>query len=256
MQRAETMLARQPPSLPPLIAAAQGFRDWVESGATRPAMRSALVRFWRKRRCLRLPVPLTGAAALRSEQSWERDQWLPTFFRAIAREAADGLDLLYTLERAWFDARRGIAGRRKDSHDAAAVDVLAAAPVLSATTLACVLGIAVKNAIRILDTLVAADIAIEVTHRSKRRLFGLHGLTPLRDVVQPPYRPEPGRGRGRPPIPSFDDEVANPPSLPPLTPIERRAFDYAALEEAMAHLDAVVRQTRHTLGALLRAGGG
>ena len=83
-------------------------------------------------------------------------------------------------------------------HDAAAVDVLAAAPVLSATTLARVLGIAVKNAIRILDTLVAADIAIEVTHRSKRRLFGLQGLTPLRDVVQPPYRPEPGRGRGRP----------------------------------------------------------
>jgi hypothetical protein len=35
--------------------------------------------------------------------------------------------------------------------------------------------------------------------------------------------------------------------LPPLTPIERRAFDYTALEEAMAHLDAVVRQTRVAL---------
>jgi hypothetical protein len=61
------------------------------------------------------------------------------------------------------------------------------------------------------------------------------------------HRPEPGRGRGRPPIPSVDDEVANPPSLPPLpplTPIERRAFDYTALEEAMAHLDAVVRTSR------------
>jgi hypothetical protein len=253
IQRAEAMLAMQPASLPLLIAAAQGFRDWVESGETRPAMRSALVRFWRKRRLLRLPVPLTGAAALRPEQSWEQEHWLPAFFRAIAREAADGLDLLYTLERAWFDARRGIAGRRKDSHDAAAVDVLAAAPVLSATTLASFLGIAVKTAIRILDDLATAEIAVEVTHRSKRRLFGLHGLTPLRDVVQPPYRPEPGRGRGRPPTPRFDDDVADPPPLPPpLTPIERRAFDYSALEEAMAHLDAVVHQARHNLGALLR----
>jgi hypothetical protein len=160
------------------------------------------------------------------------------------------------MERAWFDARRGIAGRRKDAHDAAAVDVLAAAPVLSATTLARVLGIAVKNAICILGTLVAADIAVEVTHRSKRRLFGLQGLTPLRDVVQPPYRPEPGRGRGRPPILRVDDEIADPPPLPPLTPMERRAFDYSALEEAMAHLDAVVRQTRHNLEALSRARAG
>ena len=251
VQRAEAMLARQPVSLPPLIAAAQGFRDWIEAGQPRPAMRAALVRFWRKRQLLRLPVPLTGAAALRFDQAWERDQWLPAFFRAIAREAADGLDLLTTLERAWFDARRGIAGRRKDSHDAAAVDVLAAAPVLSATTLARVLGVAVKTAIRILDDLATAEIAIEVTHRSKRRLFGLQGLTPLRDVVQPPYRPDPGRGRGRPPILSFDDEVADPPPLPPLTPIERRAFDYSALEEAMAQLDAVVCQARLNLGALV-----
>jgi hypothetical protein len=68
----------------------------------------------------------------------------------------------------------------------------AAAPVVSATTLARILGIVVKSAIRILDTLVAAEIAIEVTHRSKRRLFGLKGLAPLRDIVRPPYRPEPG----------------------------------------------------------------
>ena len=34
-------------------------------------------------------------------------------------------------------------------------------------------------------------------------------------------------------------------TLPPLTSVERRAFDYSALDEAMAHLDAVVRHTRH-----------
>jgi hypothetical protein len=40
--------------------------------------------------------------------------------------------------------------------------------------------------------------------------------------------------------------------LPPLTPIERREFDYTALEEAMAHLDAVVRNSRHALRTVLR----
>jgi hypothetical protein len=40
--------------------------------------------------------------------------------------------------------------------------------------------------------------------------------------------------------------------MPSLSPIERRAFEYTALEEAMAHLDAVVRGARRALapGAL------
>jgi hypothetical protein len=48
---------------------------------------------------------------------------------------AAGLDLLYTMERAWFEARHGITGCCKGLHVTAAVDLLAAAPVLSATTL-------------------------------------------------------------------------------------------------------------------------
>jgi hypothetical protein len=248
VQRAEAMLASQPTSLPPLIGAALGFRAWINAGETRPAMRAAMIRYWRKRQLLRLPVPLTGAASLRSEQSWDWDLWAPVFLGAIETEAADALDLLYALERTWFSARRAMADRRKDAHDARAVDVLAAAPVLSATTLARVLGIAVKNAIRILDTLVSAEVAIEVTHRSKRRLFALAGLVPIRDAVRPPYRAEPGRGRGRPrhEIEQAATDTA-PPPWPPLTPIERRSFDYTALEEAMSHLDAVVRRTRHAL---------
>ncbi|HTT78540.1 MAG TPA: hypothetical protein VMF86_02570 [Stellaceae bacterium] len=251
VQRAEALLARQPASLPPLIAAADGLRDWIETGETRPAMRSALVRFWHKRGLLRLPIPLTGAASLGSEQSWEADAWLPAFLRAIEREAADALDLLYAMERAWFEARRSITKRRRDSHVTAAVDLLAAAPVLSATTLARILGIAIKSAIRILDALVATEIAIEVTHRSKRRLFGLQGLAPLRRVVQPPYRPDSNRGRGRPRHDIEEDvPVGSPSPLPPLTPIERRAFDYTGLEEAMAHLDAVVRASRSALRSI------
>jgi hypothetical protein len=59
----------------------------------------------------------------------------------LGHEAADGLDLLFTMERSWFAARRSITRRRKTSYAAAAVDVLAAAPVISATSLARILGI-------------------------------------------------------------------------------------------------------------------
>jgi hypothetical protein len=211
-----------------------------------------MVRFWRKCHLLRVSVPLTGAVALRADRDLRRDEWLPAFLGAIEYEASDGLDLLYILERAWFEARSGIAGRRKDSHDARAVDVLAAAPVLSATTLARILGIAVKNAIRILDALVARDIVIEVTHRSKRRLFGLRGLTPLREVVRAPYRPDANRSRGRPRH-EIEQELPEmpPPPLPPLTPVERGTFDYSGLEHCMAHLDQAVRHTQRVLNALV-----
>ena len=101
------------------------------------------------------------------------------------------------MERAWLAARHTVAGRLRNSRAPAAVDILAATPLLS-TSLAAGLGMAVKNATQLLDDFCAAGIAVEVTHRSKRRLFGLTGLAPLRDVVRPPYRPEPGRGRGRP----------------------------------------------------------
>ena len=44
--------------------------------------------------------------------------------------------LLRLLEWEWFAARAAIQSRRRDSHAAAAVDILAAAPVVSATSLA------------------------------------------------------------------------------------------------------------------------
>jgi len=84
-----------------------------------------------------------------------------------------GLPLLHVLEREWFAARSAVRDRRRDSHAAAAVDIMAAASVVSATSLAGSLGIAAKNAAALLEAFVARGIAIEVTHRSKRRLYGL-----------------------------------------------------------------------------------
>ena len=91
------------------------------------------MRFWVTQRLLRAPVPLTGDRALRPDTPWQRDTWMPAFLSALADEAADGLDLLVALERAWRAARRAVAGRRRHSRAAAAVDLLAAAPLVSAT---------------------------------------------------------------------------------------------------------------------------
>ena len=152
------------------------------------------------------------------------------------------------LERAWFAARSAVAGRRRDSHAVASIDILAATPLISATSLAAGLGVTVKSAIRLLDGLVAAGVAVEVTRRSKRRLFGLKGMAPLGAAVRLPHRPEPGRGRGRPPILAVEDDVALP--LLPLNPIERREFDYSDIAHCMAQLDQSIRRTRRVLDAL------
>jgi hypothetical protein len=165
-------------------------------------------------------------------------------------EAEDGLQLMLDLERAWFAARAAVAGRCRNSRAAAAVDILAASPLVSATSLAAGLGRAVNNAAALLDAFCATGIAVEVTHRSKWRLFGLAALAPLRTHVAPPYHPEPGRGWGRPVFVREEDPVTAPPALPPPTQIERLAFDYSNIEHLMTQLDQTIRHTRRALDAL------
>jgi hypothetical protein len=255
IQRAERVLAEASVGAPPLLTAALGFHAWLADGDGRRApMRSALTRHWMKTGLLRAPVPLTGAAALNPETGWNRAIWVPAFLWAVADEAANALQLLLDLERAWLTARRAVAGRRRTSRASAAVDLLAAAPLLSATTLAHGLGMAIKNATALLEDFRAADIAVEVTHRSARRLYALAGLAPLRDQVAPPRRPIPGRGRGRPRLLPPDEAVPQPDPMPPtpLTPLERRQFDYSDIDVAMALADATIRQARRRLEALAR----
>jgi hypothetical protein len=144
-----------------------------------------------------------------------------------------------------FSARRAVAGRRRDSRAVDAIDILAAAPLVSATSLAAGLGMAVKNAAALLDGLRAAGTAVEVSHRSKRRLYGLVALAPLRDEVTAPRR-----GRGRPA--SVVEELAAftaPAPRPdrPLTPIERQVFDYGELDRWMDQADQAMRKTRRAL---------
>lgn len=209
-----------------LMSAADALWSWLHDGGTRPPIRAALIRFWVKRRLLRAPVPLTGPSNLRADAPDERLAWSAAFLDGLAAEADDYHDLLRTLEHCWHAARGKVAGQRCTSR--AALAVLAAAPLVSATTLAAAIDMSVKCATELLDRFVAQEIAVEVTRRSKRRPFGLAGLAPLRHAGRPPDRAQPGCGRGRPPRGAEDNGTA-PPLPPTASPVERRAFDYAPL---------------------------
>jgi hypothetical protein len=260
IQAAERHLETAGPTI--LLGAAEGFRSWLRGGGTRPPARAARVRPGVNRGLLRAPVPLTGARALGTTAPEGHPAWACSFLIALTDEALDFHQLLRDLERAWLAARARGAGKRSTSRAGLAVDLLAAAPLMSATTLARAIGMSIKGATALLDGFVADGIAVEVTHRSARRLFGLSGMAPLREATTPPHRPEPGRGRGRPPLaprfaPHFAPDVApedaalpSSPSLPPVVRFERPAIDYAALAAGMAQCDQVIRDARRRLAGI------
>jgi hypothetical protein len=238
----------------PLIGAALAVHAWLDAGGERPPIRAALALYWQRRGVTALPCPLlTGASALGAETPWAREAWIGHFLAALAEEAADGLALLVQLERHWFAARTAIAGRRRDSRAAAAIDILAAAPLVSATTLGQALGMATNNATRLLDEFVRLGIASELTHRSKRRLYGLKHLAPLREAAAPPRHPMPGRRPGRPSAASLDDDADVPqmaaplPPSPPLPPLERRTFEFAELDRWLDLTDQAIRRVERVL---------
>lgn len=240
---------------PPLLGAGYAVHDWLDDGGERPPLRAALAVYWVHRGVTTLPSPLlTGAAAFAAGIPRERDRWIAAFLEALAAEAGDGLVLLRRIERQWYAARAAVAGRRRDSHAAAAIDLLAAAPLLSATSLARLLGIAIKNATRLLDGFVARGIVIEVTRRSKRRLYGLQHLTPLREASAAPRRPQPGRRPGRPGAETIAAEIkaAEPvPALlpsPPLPALMRQEFDFSDIDRLLHLTDDAIRRAKAVLG--------
>jgi hypothetical protein len=116
---------------------------------------------------------------------------------------------------------------------------------------------ATKNATRLLEGFVVLGIASEVTHRSKRRLYGLKHLAPLRESAAPPRRPLPGRRPGRPSATSptsEDPESASPPEgglgrppSPPLPPLERREYEFAELDSWLDLADQAIRRAQQLL---------
>jgi hypothetical protein len=242
----------------PVLGAALGVHAWLDRGGERPPLRAALAAYWARRGLTPLPCPLlTGARALQAEAPSGREAWIGHFLDALAEEAEDGIALLSILERHWFAARRAVAGRRRDSRAAQAVDILAAAPLVSATSLGQALGMATKNAGHLLEGFVVLGIASEVTHRSKRRLYGLKHLAPLREAAAPPRQPLPGRRPGRPSAASLAAAAAgddNPPAMapllapsPPLPPLERREFAFGELDRWLDLADQAIRRAQRVL---------
>jgi hypothetical protein len=257
VQRAERSFADYPSETPVLLGAARAMHSWLDRGEKRAPMRAALVRRWTKTGLLRASVPLTGVRALNAETPWREDLWIAAFLHGIADEAGQGLSLLFEMETAWLAARAAVAPRRSTSRAPAAIDLMAATPLISATTLARAIDISNKSAIALLEGFVREGIVVEVTHRAARRLFGLKALgQEVRRAVRPPYRPEAGRGRGQPPLISDESDEVPAPPLPALDPVPRRfpAIDYTGLEEAIAHADRTIRDTSRSLRTLANGG--
>jgi hypothetical protein len=240
-----------------LVGVGEALWSWLDSGRTRPPVRGALVRFWTRNLLLRAPVPLTGPRALSAEAPHGRAGWIVAFLDALASEATDYREMLRSLERGWIAARARVPAQRSTSRAALAVDVIAATPLISATTLARVMGMSIKCTTELLDRFVATEIAVEVTHRSARRLFGLAEMAPMRAASSAPRRPVPGRGRGRPRSEDLPEEMVAPTAPPPpMSRFERPAIDYAALEAAMLECERVIRSTRRSLDGLRQPGFG
>ena len=179
-----------------LIAAARGMLDWLAGQGSRPAIRTAIPLYLRERETtIHGLAAVTGGDALRAGAS-DPDGFTVRFLEAVRREAADGRDRLLTMER--NGAKRGsgsTTGGRSNSRLPAAVDLLAASPLLSVSALAEALGCSVEGASRMLDTLVGFEIAAEVTGRTGGRAPALRPQAPAADPRRDDRRPAPGAGR-------------------------------------------------------------
>ncbi|MBO1326184.1 hypothetical protein K2X14_14665 [Acetobacter sp. TBRC 12305] len=230
----------------PLLGGALAFRQWIEAGHGRAPLRGALVRLWCEEGLLRTALPLTGAAAFRSGTSWTARTWVPCWLRAIGDEAEVIRDMTRTLEASWHQARLQAGDQRRNSRASAAIDVIAAHPVISATSLAARLSMSIKAACLLLERFLERGLIVEVTHRSARRLFALRDMAPLREAVQPRPKAMPGRKRGRPrasdvaDVQDFEDSRVE----QNFQPLERWTPDYSELEAAMAEVDLLCRRSQ------------
>ncbi|MFT9198964.1 hypothetical protein [Gluconobacter oxydans] len=227
----------------PVLGGGLAFRDWIEAGNARAPFRGALVRLWQAQDVCRGLYPLTGAAAFQAGTSWAARSWMPTWLGALEQEAIGMSQLTTTLERSWRQARDQAGDQRRNSRASMAIDVIAAHPVISATSLAQRLSISVQAVCVLLDRFLERDLIVDVTHRATRRLFALKDHAPLREGVQKPRKPVPGRKPGRPRVSDIvvqDDEDVMETVTPRL--LLRWQPDFSELEAAMAAIDALCKR--------------
>lgn len=225
-------------------------RAWLVADRPRGAVRAALPAALQATGVTRALLPiLAGADTLRPGSPTDPDGWVLAFARSLEREAADGLAVLRRLEHAWRGARAAIGPRRSNSRLPAAVDLLAATPLLGPARLAALLGCSVRGAGLMMEELVACRAAVEVTGRGSHRLFGLPGCEGIRGETAGPRRY--GHRRGRPPkviVPEPLAETEPPPPPPPVPArLERLDVDYAALDALLADTSRVVERVQRLL---------
>src|SRR4051794_16910861 len=254
---------------PVLAAAARGMLNWLAGLGSRPAIRAAVPLYLRDRGITIHALPaVTGGDALRAGPD-DPDGFTVRFLETVQREAVDGRDLLLTMEREWRQARLRVdhrAGARSNSRLPAAVDLLAASPLLSITALAEALGCSVEGASRMLEALVQLEVAAEVTGRTgrgARRLYGLKRLLPIRAETTAVRRRAKGGQRGRPkrmltaPFAELADDpetLTRAPDADPVEPARLAAvsFDFDALDRLIAAADERTRGVRRLLDRIAR----
>jgi hypothetical protein len=254
---------------PALVATARGMLAWLAGQGSRPAIRAAVPLYLRDRAItIHALAAVTGGDALRAGPD-DPDGFTVRFLETVRNEAADGRDLLLTMEREWRQARFRVdhrAGARSNSRLPAAVDLLASSPLLSITALAGALGCSVEGASRMLGSLVQLEVAAEVTGRigrGARRLYGLRRLLPIRAETTAVQRRARGGPRGRPkrvltaPFAELADDAGvaeAPPDAEPAEPARLTAvsFDFDALDRLIAAADERTRGVRRLLDRIGR----
>jgi hypothetical protein len=256
-------------SQPVLAAAARGTLNWLAGLGSRPAIRTAVPLYLRDRGItIHALAAVTGGDALRAGPD-DPDGFTVRFLETVQREAAEGRDLLLTMEREWREARIRVdhrAGARSNSRLPAAVDLLAASPLLSISALAEALGCSVEGASRMLDSLVQLEVVAEVTGRTgrgARRLYGLKRLLPIRAETTAVRRRTQGGQRGRPkrvltaPFAELADDSGAAGVMPDaelVEPVRLAAvsFDFDALDRLIAAADERTRGVRRLLDRIAR----
>ena len=248
---------------PALVATAQGMLAWLAGQGSRPAIRAAVPLYLRDRGItIHALAAITGGDALRAGPD-DPDGFMVRFLDAVRREAADGRDLLLTMEREWRGAKLQVdhrTGARSNSRLPAAVDLLASSPLLSITALAEALGCSVEGASRMLEALVQLEVAAEVTGRGARRLYGLRRLLPIRAETTAAQRRARGGPRGRPkrvltaPFSELADDAGVAVGTPDAEPARLAAvsFDFDALDRLIAAADERTRGVRRLLARVAR----
>ncbi|MBO1329532.1 hypothetical protein J2D75_13775, partial [Acetobacter suratthaniensis] len=140
------------------------------------------------------------------------------------------------------NARAQAGDQRRNSKAALAIDIIAAHPVISASTLAARLSVSVQAACVLLERFGERGLVVDVTRRSARRLFALKDLAPLRDTVQPRAQVMSGRRRGRPRASADTDDssIEGKGTVHDFMPVEQWAPDYSELEAAITEIDCLM----------------